>query len=117
VESLYFMNERRPRKPIPFQTSLNLNPSQNFGAYSTRMSSQPCYNPNPYYWDNPNPWQYQGPPIPPPYQSLPSMQQNQNPKWSQPLQGWRPKNFHHPKLIPPPQSNNTIQNSFPPKQP
>jgi hypothetical protein len=34
------------------------------------------------------------------------------------MKGWRAPNFQQPKLIPPPpQPNNTTQNSFPPKQP
>jgi hypothetical protein len=118
VESLYFINQRRHGAPRPFQTCLNFNPAQNFGAYNTQISSQQWYNPNPSPWKNTNPWKYQEPPIPPPYQSFPSMPQNQNPQWSQPLQGWRPQNFQQPTLMhPPPQPNNTIQNSVPPKQP
>jgi hypothetical protein len=42
------------------------------------------------------------------------MPQNQ---WSQPSQGWRPKNFQHPALLSPPLQNNTTPNSFPPKKP
>jgi len=46
------------------------------------------------------------------------MPRNQNPQWSQPLRGWRPQNFQKPALMPPPpQINNTTQNSVPPKQP
>jgi hypothetical protein len=45
------------------------------------------------------------------------MPQNQNPQWNQSLEGWRPKNFQQLTLMLPPKSNNTIQNSAPPKQP
>jgi hypothetical protein len=34
VESLYFINQRRPEALRPFQTGLNFNPTQNFGAYN-----------------------------------------------------------------------------------
>jgi hypothetical protein len=55
-----------------FQTGLNSNPSQHFGAYNTQMPSQPWYNPNPYPWIVQDPWQYQGQPIPSPYQAFSS---------------------------------------------
>jgi hypothetical protein len=97
---------------------LSFNPSQHFGAYNTQIPSQPWYNPNPSPWIVPNPWKYQGKPIPSPYQPFPSFPQNQNPQWNHPPQGWRPQNFQQPALMPPPpQPNNTIQNSVPPKQP
>jgi hypothetical protein len=46
------------------------------------------------------------------------MPQNQNPRWSQPLQRWKAQNLQQLALIPPPmQPNNIIQNSISPKQP
>ena len=79
VEYVYFINQRRHGAPKPFQTGLNFNHSQNFGAYNTKMSSKTWHNPKPYPLKNPNPFKYRGTPIPPPYQSFPSIPQNQNP--------------------------------------
>jgi hypothetical protein len=45
--SLYFINQRRLGEPRPFQTCLNFNPAQNFGACNSQFSPQPWYNRSP----------------------------------------------------------------------
>jgi len=118
VEFVCFINQIRLGAPRPFQTCLIFNPSQIFGAYNTQIPSQTWFNTNPSPWIVPNPWQYQGKSIPSLYQPFPSFPQFQNPQWNRPPQGWRPKKFQQLALMPPPpQPNNTIQNSAPSKQP
>jgi hypothetical protein len=54
VESIYFINQKRPGARRPFQTGLKFNPAKIFNAYDSQMPPQPWYKPSP--WTNPNPW-------------------------------------------------------------
>jgi hypothetical protein len=78
---------------------------QYFTGYTAQIQDQLWYLPNKPRWLMQNQqWKYQNYPqtfLSHP-QSFPSQPQMKNQQWSNPPQGWRPKNQYQQALIPPP---------------
>jgi len=116
IEPLYFMNQRRPHGPIPYQQGMQgtfqeyYNPSQANSMPSWRPPTHPSWS-TPPQWSYPSQYHAQ-----PAAHSFHSYAQPQ-PQWNAPHQGWGP-HYNSPfTLLPPPPAQPQPLPPDPPRQP
>ena len=116
AEQLFYINQRRPPGPRPYQQGMQGSSHANYNPNQT--TTIPYLGPPAHpSWSTPLPWSYASQ-----YHSQPTSQSFQpyappQPRWNTPLQGWRPQYNNDPALLPPPPAQPQLLHSPPPKQP